>query len=544
MHRRHILLRPTAWIGAHAVAGASLISNDARIDQIPPLAAIYTSAADDVLNVKDLGAPGTGKSHPASERFATIEACRRIFPKATALSQELDFLAIQLAIDRAEVVGHGIVLIPPGGYLLSPPGLRCTSAKVRILGAGSRSSLLLCGNCSTSPALSFTCPQLESGDGVIALANIGFLGFNEGIRIGGTQTAKGVAHTSFREGSRGLLLINIISVNITSVAFYNFDLPTDVDSQTGNVWDIRYDSCMFSANNKGIVINQLAPNAFEHMAWQNCISANNNFGVFVNFTDLDQVGGTGQAGDVYLSGCSLDYNILWTIYYLGGAKAGDDIQSVLYVGDSHLETSSHASADRPRIFNDGNLIMRSCMGYESAGNPVGWITGTFFSRTSVQGCMVPGTGEHGIPLFHVTEATNGTVSGSGNVNRYGGDIILMKGPMGCRMESANQGASFVKSGPVKTDFARQNKTTLLTGDIQPAEIQIVADEFVDHAVGAVLNFLCTDASVWTLKPDPGVTLHAEGSKRSIGGAAGCQMGLRKIAPNVWLAYGTLWPVSP
>ncbi|MEJ2866240.1 hypothetical protein WCD74_00595 [Actinomycetospora sp. OC33-EN08] len=81
--------------------------------------------------VTDLGAIGDGVSRPLGTRFATLEAARAVYPAATALSDELDGVAIQAAADS----GARGVFYPAGTY-------RHSSAVVvhsgqRHLGAGS-----------------------------------------------------------------------------------------------------------------------------------------------------------------------------------------------------------------------------------------------------------------------------------------------------------------------------------------------------------------------------------------------------------------------
>lgn len=70
-----------------------------------------------------LGALGDGASHPASTRFATLAECQAVYPRATALTDELARLEIQRLIDAASVTTplHGgkvgkAVTVPAGRY--------------------------------------------------------------------------------------------------------------------------------------------------------------------------------------------------------------------------------------------------------------------------------------------------------------------------------------------------------------------------------------------------------------------------------------------
>ncbi|WP_026204301.1 hypothetical protein [Actinomycetospora chiangmaiensis] len=62
--------------------------------------------------VTDFGAVGDGVSRPLSTRFATLDDARRVYPAATALTDELDGAAIQAAADR----GVPGVFYPAGTY--------------------------------------------------------------------------------------------------------------------------------------------------------------------------------------------------------------------------------------------------------------------------------------------------------------------------------------------------------------------------------------------------------------------------------------------
>ncbi|MDL5159163.1 hypothetical protein [Actinomycetospora termitidis] len=81
--------------------------------------------------VTDFGAVGDGGSRPLSSRFATLDDARRVYPAATALSDELDGVAIQAAADSG-VTG---VFYPAGTYRHSTAVV--VHSGQRHLGAGS-----------------------------------------------------------------------------------------------------------------------------------------------------------------------------------------------------------------------------------------------------------------------------------------------------------------------------------------------------------------------------------------------------------------------
>ena len=70
------------------------------------------------INVKeDFGAIGDGLSHPLSERYTTLAEAQQKYPHATSLSDEIDWCAIQGAINS--ISSDGIIFIPKGTYKLS-----------------------------------------------------------------------------------------------------------------------------------------------------------------------------------------------------------------------------------------------------------------------------------------------------------------------------------------------------------------------------------------------------------------------------------------
>ena len=64
--------------------------------------------ARDVINVLDYGAIGDGTLHPLSERFATLAAAQVVYPFASALTQSIDWAAIQAAVNYARAFSGNV----------------------------------------------------------------------------------------------------------------------------------------------------------------------------------------------------------------------------------------------------------------------------------------------------------------------------------------------------------------------------------------------------------------------------------------------------
>lgn len=95
----------------------------------------YRPRDPDTLNVKDprFGAIGDGASHPLSERFASLGAAQAVYPHATSLSNQIDWCAIQAAINAASTATGGVVFLPVGTFLIH--ATLTHKSNVTILGA-------------------------------------------------------------------------------------------------------------------------------------------------------------------------------------------------------------------------------------------------------------------------------------------------------------------------------------------------------------------------------------------------------------------------
>lgn len=85
-----------------------------------------------VINIKNppYGAIGDGSSHPLSTKYANLAAAQVIYPFATSLTNEIDWCAIQLAVNTVAIaypntnpqdIRGGTVYIPRGVYYCDQP---------------------------------------------------------------------------------------------------------------------------------------------------------------------------------------------------------------------------------------------------------------------------------------------------------------------------------------------------------------------------------------------------------------------------------------
>lgn len=75
-----------------------------------------------LVNVKQYGAIGDGQSHPLSTKYTTLSDAQKVYPHASALTDEIDWCAIQAAVNdvsgTVETEG-GIVVLPKGTFLIN-----------------------------------------------------------------------------------------------------------------------------------------------------------------------------------------------------------------------------------------------------------------------------------------------------------------------------------------------------------------------------------------------------------------------------------------
>jgi len=127
--------------------------------------------AADWLNPLDFGAIGDGTSHPLSSKYASLAAAQAVCPEATSLTQEIDWCAMQAAIDviAARPVVPAVPYGTPGGNIRIPAGvtlklgttsLVANRMSLTIKGEDQWGSVLLAG---ANPMLAF---GLSNGMGI------------------------------------------------------------------------------------------------------------------------------------------------------------------------------------------------------------------------------------------------------------------------------------------------------------------------------------------------------------------------------------------
>lgn len=78
-----------------------------------------TNRFADIINPIDFGAIGDGVSRPLSTIYPTLAAAQSVYPFVTSLSQELDWAAIQAAVNESMETGKMVYIVGPGPYMIS-----------------------------------------------------------------------------------------------------------------------------------------------------------------------------------------------------------------------------------------------------------------------------------------------------------------------------------------------------------------------------------------------------------------------------------------
>lgn len=84
----------------------------------PPDKGRWHRVFEGAISVKWFGAIGDGHSHPLSKRYATLVAAQADYPFVTSLNDEIDWAAIQAALNVLKQTGRS-AYIPPGIYVIS-----------------------------------------------------------------------------------------------------------------------------------------------------------------------------------------------------------------------------------------------------------------------------------------------------------------------------------------------------------------------------------------------------------------------------------------
>jgi hypothetical protein len=104
----------------------------------------------DTCSVMDFGAIGDGASHPLSERFSNLSDALQLYPFVAALDWQIDYAAIQAAVNHG-FANHKTVYLPPGVYYIDRQITHTTPAEdCGIVGSGRGATTIYCAFVNTA----------------------------------------------------------------------------------------------------------------------------------------------------------------------------------------------------------------------------------------------------------------------------------------------------------------------------------------------------------------------------------------------------------
>lgn len=163
---------------------------------------------NDVHNVRDYGAIGDGLTHPLSERYLTLAEAQAHYPHATALTDQIDWCAIQAAINRAEDPTYKnnlkcVVYLPQGKYWTNR-SILILKDNIRLVGDGGDQSYI---------------NRTDFGSGATIVIGSGVVGTGlTGIRIEGLGLTTAAAPLSGPgEGINATAIGNLVLKDLTII---------------------------------------------------------------------------------------------------------------------------------------------------------------------------------------------------------------------------------------------------------------------------------------------------------------------------------------
>ncbi len=122
---------PAAHAGSHTIAYGAGATRSFIVGELsPPTGANVRDSEFGPGVIYNHGALGDGAAHPLSDYFATLGAAQVVYPHVVALTDTLDWAAIQAAINA-----YGAVDMPQGDYMLSRT-LKANKHNIALLGRG------------------------------------------------------------------------------------------------------------------------------------------------------------------------------------------------------------------------------------------------------------------------------------------------------------------------------------------------------------------------------------------------------------------------
>ena len=182
-----------------------------------PLADRVQILATEGADLRLLGFVGDGASHPLSQRFATLAAAQAVYPRANTLTEEIDGVVLQCAVDLAVTAGRDVCIVLPRGAVArtskpidSTASKSCTvfcpgTATIRCVGTATGCWVHGTDTVRASGAFTWRGVDLDSASSVPTTLLTTFFGI-PGVGRGQCLTLQ---KARFNNGTRGWLIGNM-----------------------------------------------------------------------------------------------------------------------------------------------------------------------------------------------------------------------------------------------------------------------------------------------------------------------------------------------
>lgn len=202
------------------ITGGTMSTTDASAANALATAAVIPRSmaghASDRINVQDFGAVGDGAVHLLSSVYGSLAAAQVVYPFATSLTNDLNMMAVQLAINTALSTGINRIYFPHGTYNFSD-----TTTSQLNPGAG---NLEFSGDDKRSTILKFTGGTAAGGTGKGLFYNTsGSAGALKGYLTFRDMTFQGSfldVSPQQNEGNVSIFTDYYSSLNLSNVRFY------------------------------------------------------------------------------------------------------------------------------------------------------------------------------------------------------------------------------------------------------------------------------------------------------------------------------------
>ncbi|NRT88522.1 glycosyl hydrolase family 28-related protein [Clostridium beijerinckii] len=195
-----------------------------------------------IINVKDYGAIGDGSSHLLSSKFATLASAQTVYPNATSLSDEIDLVAIQKALNYAISLDKGgTIYIPTGRYKINRSITFDTTKYIKICGEGYNTQISGTSNFNSVIFECHNCGVVFSDLMLVGATS----GTSNGIYAAGCNTSI-FTRINFQNQVRGLELNASYSVEVNSCVFevcYTYGIISTTSCHNLNVNKCNFYTC-------------------------------------------------------------------------------------------------------------------------------------------------------------------------------------------------------------------------------------------------------------------------------------------------------------